>query len=304
MAALNEICFGPFIIAQKEAVQFDGFDFTGLALEFTSADRFVSPIYELADRGMLTSFSSSLAKFFIHQNHLPCDVPTIGYFRRRVSTGLLIPLDEILLAVHRNFSSSRSPKLLIGELRALLPLKAFEQSLAQNLLNEVLSQAGFRTTIHSNHGRTLSLHLEWVPVPDIGVPSRCSVSMGFIEFKPQPDRTLGKGKWMKPRVDLLGNVFRSELGKICSGAPSEYLSSEGAKVLIERFAWKPISLLKRKQLEEAKIAFIRSHPNMHGDLSGLAKAMIEMGLYSEGTDRSRVRKFATKALRELGVGLS
>lgn len=304
MAAAREICFGPFIVRHEFVRHFEGMKSTGLGLEFTTSERLVSPLYEQADRSMVTSYSSGIGKFFIHQDYLPCDLPSVGYFRRRMTDGLLIPLDEVLLAVHRQFSSSRSPSLAIRELRELLDPSNPERAPVENLLNESIARAGFRTTVRSHYGRTISIHVEWVPPCDAGRLSRCSVSMGFIEFKPQPDRTLGKGKWIKPRVDLLGLVFRSELAKISTGSPFEYLSPEGAKQLVEEFAWKPISLLKRKELQEAKIDFIRKHPVMHQDLSGLAKAMIEVGLFSEGTDRSRVKRYAMKALKELGLGLS
>jgi hypothetical protein len=287
-------------VAVKDQRVLKGFESTGLALEISSERRAISRLYRLETRSMMGGFSRGVGDFYIDAKEIPCDVLTHGFFSQRVDGAELIPLDEVLLAIYRKYSAPRNAIELLEELRSKLPTVAATTKRWPNHLAPALAERGFRSEMVFPYGRTMTVEILWNPVQDIDRISPCSVRLGNVEFKPQPDRTLGKGRWTKPRSDIFGMILRGELTKIVKGSPINYFSEEGIAALVEKFRWKPISLLTRKELEAAKVQFIREHPELHTDLQGLAKAMIEGGLYSEGTQPSNVRKTAAKILAEMG----
>jgi hypothetical protein len=299
----TEICFGPFVVVMKDSKVLKGFRPTGLALEFTSKSRRISPLYRLDGRNLTEGFSRGVGDFYVHEEEIPCDVYTSGFFSREIDGKAMIPLDEVLLTIYRRFSAPRNIIEVLSELRAQLPPIEQSKKKGQNYLVQAAAERGFRTTMVFSYGRTMTIQMDWAPVVDIELSSPCSVSLGIIEFKPQRDRTLGKGRWIKPPIDIPGMLLREELAKVVAGPPINYFSTEGVAALIAEYPWAPISLLTKKELEEAKVQFIRERPELHNDLKALSKDMIEAGLYSEGTQQSSVKKTAAKLLEKIAKGV-
>ncbi len=295
----REIYFGPFFIKVKDVRPLKGFTATGIALEVTSESHVVSPLYlKIEDES--EGFSRGAGDFYIHQNDLPCEAFTHGFFLHQVDGFTLVPLDDVLLAVYRSFSAPRPLMEILTDLRGMLPRKAVKPLKFANHLRPEAAQLGFRTEFVFPYGRTLRVDIDWVPPGDISSPSPCSVSVGPVEFTPLPDRTLGLGKWITGRYDRLGLVLREELANRFKGPPIKIFSDAGIKALVAKFPWRPITLLSKKELAQAKAQFVRDHPELHTNLSGMAKEMIKAGLYSEGTQPSSVKKTAAKILASLG----
>lgn len=298
----NLIFFGPFIAkAQTRGGYLPTFENTGIAMEFAAAEvARVATIYRRmwpdSDDVALFGFSD----FFIHQADLPCDVRAYGYSMKEVPDGVLIPLEDVLASLYQKYRNARPLRQVLEELREKLGPAHPSAPPPPNLLKPELAALGFRVERVFPYGRKLSVSLEWAPVADINQPSFCSVGMGFIEFVPERDRTLGKGKWIKPRADILGLNLRTELIHMFRGAPITIFSPQGVANLIDEFPWKPISLLTRKELDEAKTNFIRQHPELHNNLNELAKQLIAQGFYSEGSDRYVAKKYILKVLGNPG----
>lgn len=299
MAKDNSICFGPFIAERKSGGDFPRFRNTGVAMEFASTIGTTSTIYKRLWPDSPDVALFGLGDFFIHQSELPCEVRCFDYSTQAVAGGKLIPLEDALLSLYRKYAMARPLRFVLEELREKLGPAVPSKVPPPNLLLAQVAAAGFRTDHVFPYGRTLTVSIKWAPIADIGQPSFCAVSLGYIEFKPERDRTLGKGAWMKPRVDILGMILRSDLASMVKGPPIKLFSPEGSAELIATFPWKPISLLTRKELDEAKVKFIHEHPELHNNLSGLAKALIQAGYYSEGSGRSLARKFALKVLQSV-----
>lgn len=297
MTDSNQICFGPFLIPHAGDHQWGKCTATGSALEFVTTARKVAPIYKRSGPELGDEFLSSFSEFCIRSSDLPCDVLSHGRISEGKDGELMIELEDVLLAIHRSYPGSRPVREVVEEFRARIPGLAGD--LPESRLRQDLVQAGFRSAYVFSYGRTLTVNMGWTPRTDIGKRSPCTVGMGYVEFRPRPDRTLGQGRWIQPRFDILGMVFRSELRKIAKGPPISFFSQQGIEALVAQYPWKPIALLNRKQLQEAKVSFIRQRPELHSDLSALAKAMIQEGLYSEGTDRCVAKKFARKVLDDL-----
>ena len=122
--------------------------------------------------------------------------------------------------------------------------------------------------------------------------------VSWLDFRPQPDGTLGKGVWTKPLEDQIFCEFQREFLNRFRYAPVEILSENGKNKLLAEFQWTPLARMTSKQARAARIAFIREHPTLKDNLKSLAEAMRKAGLYAESTTSHQVMKFLPSLISE------
>jgi hypothetical protein len=274
------ISFGPYILPKGKPAQVsDIFSYTGFVLEFASEERSGTvSLYRIKD-GM-----GALSDFFVQEKDVFCTIRLFGIPMSDPVLGKLHPLESLITALYLNHKPATSLEQFLTDMRERIPLRPGYKKRKpefKGLLRKDLEEAGFEVIGFWQYGRVYTVSLGWVFPQDRNNPqsSLCLYASGF-ECKPGADRTLGKGKWMMPMDVIVGFLFSKMLKKMCHGNPTELLNDEGKEVALANFKWTQVSLLTHKELKQARIEFVRLHPDMHQNPRELAIAMIEAGLYS------------------------
>jgi hypothetical protein len=298
---MADICLGPFIVRAPGQRAVDGLNALGIALEFASAAKSaVSPIYGRDTEK--AQFTFGPADFYISARNVPFDVRYHPTFARTVGGELFIPLNEVLLSLYRKYTSARPLRIVLTEMRS--ELKTREQEPAEEdlcrFLTPKIAGMGFRLGKTYSFGRRLTVEILWFPPQDAAfAKSPLDICIGVMEFNASAQRTLGKGKWREPRRDLLGMVLREELRKEHKGSPIDIFSEMGVQKLFESHSWSSLMLMTAPQAREARLDFLKKHPDLWGDHKALAQALVEAGLYFKSTDVYHIRRSIPKLLGEL-----
>ena len=125
--------------------------------------------------------------------------------------------------------------------------------------------------------------------------------VSWMDFRPTPDGTLGKGVWTKPWDTTVENELHQLFHSRFKYEPIAILTHEGKNRLLTEFQWTPLARMTNKEARIARTTFIREHPELKVDHRRLAEALRNAGLYAESTTIFQVMKFLPSLISESGV---
>lgn len=278
---------------------------TGWSLEFAGGELGLNlPIYRVSRdwRRGKTEFSD----YLIDPTGLPFAPDCFQFQVTTLSAGVFVSLDSVAGAIYRQEKASRLLPKFLEELREHLPINACSTKRrvdGASLIHPKFAAEGFEVIDFFAYGRSLSVEIGWVFPQDRKNPD-CLLNLfaARVEFRPKPNRTLGEGKWMLPMPVTLSYQLAKVLKSLHRGRPVGILSERGKEVALEQFKWTRVSLLTVKEARQARIDFVRQHPELWNKPQELAKALLAAELYSKTTAPYNIRKQLPKLLREAGVG--
>ena len=97
--------------------------------------------------------------------------------------------------------------------------------------------------------------------------------VAWMDFRPQPDGTLGKGIWKETWKEDISNELYIEFRNSFRDAPLDILSKAGENKLLAEFQWTPLARMTAREARAARIEFIRKHPALKDNHNGLATAL-------------------------------
>jgi hypothetical protein len=213
--------------------------------------------------------------------------------------GKIVSLDAALCSLYIKHEVKRPITSLLAEFRDHLPTNHCYYPRIENgskMMNPVLADAGFEVIHFFPYGRTLSVLFGWVyPQDRQNLNAKINVYAGTIVYKPRPDRTLGKGQWLFPAEATVSYLFTDMLE---SKGQKEVLSEPGIKVAVENFKWTRVSLLSNQEAKQARIDFVRAHPELHNNHHALARALKEAELYSDTAQIYAIKKQVPRLILE------
>jgi len=272
---------------------------TGYTLELSS-DEFVlnASIYRQIRSWQPTKIPFD--GFFVQFDQVPFRLTPASEIREKDSTiGALVSLDAVLCSLYIKHEVKRPIISLLQELRNDLPLNHCSYPRIENgtqMIQEDLGNLGFEVVGFFSFGRTITVQFGWV-FPQDRRDSNCKLCLyaGSIEFKPRPDRTLGKGAWRPPLEVSVSYLLADWLELM--GKPG-MLSEMGVQAAVDNFKWTRVSLLTNTEAAKARIDFVRDHPELHNNHQSLAKALKEAELYSDTMEIYAIKKQVLKLIEK------
>ena len=208
-------------------------------------------------------------------------------------------LEAMLGSLYVKPEVSRSITSVLEESRQHLPINHCiypRREDGAKLVHPALTDAGFEVIKFFSYGRTLSVMFGWVyPQDRQDSKAKLNVYAGTVEFRPQPDRTLGKGEWQIPRETLMAYLLTQMLE---SFGTAGLLSEAGTQAVLDSFKWTKVSLLTAQEAKLARVDFVRNHPELHHDHRAMAKALKNAELYSDTAAMYAIKKQVPRLIRE------
>ena len=272
---------------------------TGYALEL-SGDEFAlnACIYRQIRDWQPTKIQ--LEDFFVQLNQVPFRLTPASEIREKDSAiGAMVSLDAALCSLYIKHEVKRPVTSLLQELRNELPLNHCFYPRLENgsqMIKPDLGELGFEVVDFFPYGRTITVQFGWV-FPQDRRDSSCKLCLyaGSIEFKPKPDRTLGKGDW-RPPLEVSASYLLADW--LESKAKKGVLSETGIKAALENFKWTRVSTLTNREAKQARIDFVREHPELHSNHHVLAKALKTAELYSDTAEVYAIKKQVPRLIQE------
>lgn len=275
---------------------------TGYSVELSS-DEFVmnATIYRRISNWQpdKTHFSD----FFVSEDDVPFSMlPVVRQIQEQAtSSGTIIALEAVLASLYIKHEVKRPITTFLTEARDHLPVNHCYYPRIENgskMLGSALAKLGFEVITFATYGRTLTVQLGWVFPQDRQDPKAgLNVYAGTIEFKPQPNRTLAKGKWIIPAESLVSYLFTIMLESVDQ---NHLLSETGIKAALKSFKWTRVSTLTNKEAKQARIDFVREHPELHDNHQAMAKALKTAELYSDTAEVYVIKKQVPRLIQEAG----
>jgi hypothetical protein len=180
----------------------------------------------------------------------------------------------------------------LSELRDCLPLKKtplFPNANPRSAFKPQLTELGFYLLELFSYSRTITVTVGWYcPQDRQFIEEAAYFCAGAVEFRPRPDRTLNKGKWLTPVPGHLIALLRDIMRKACPGTPLNLLSEEGQRIILDGFKWTALARMSNKQARQARVSFAKKHPELLESPKELARAMRKAQLYSKTTSMGNI----------------
>lgn len=291
---MQPLTFGPFLRSNDRSgavdavIQHSGFD-----LEFTHGTAAIKVcIYRRVVEYRPTAIEFD--DYVFHEDETPCDFTYLPLYTISTSTGRYFPLNALLMQLFTDSIPFSRFESFLADFRTTLPITKSSGGFARThshpeWLRADLAQRGFAIGGFFSYGRTLTVDLAWLFPQDR--PSGDGPHLGacIIEFKPQPDRTLGRGKWIVPREGYFPRMLQKLIRSLEPKA-EKIFSDEGRQMALEAFEWTPLTLMTSDQARTARIEFVRKNPALLDHPRDLATALRNEKLYSENTGINKIVK--------------
>jgi len=288
------ISFGPYVTRVGSPEPYGReVERTGCKLEFASAGiGFEFMLYR-----RICSWKRELPdihNLLLHEAEVPVDISYFECFSVENEHGVFVPLESVLSSLYSSGSVSLPITSFLEELHSFVPFTdGFHQRCAHGikLVDERLASRGIEAGQAFSYGRTVMVPLVWVPssARDTGDGAAAAYLAG-VEFRPRPDRTLGRGKWLEPKEWTLASSTTKFLRKMFKRSAAGVLSEAGQHYVLDSFEWNELSRMTSREARSARVAFAKTHTNLHGKPRDLAVALKQAGLYAESTSISQIIK--------------
>jgi hypothetical protein len=220
--------------------------------------------------------------------YLPADV---------ISTPMakLMPLETVLTSLYRDHEVAKPLEVFLQELHESLSFSdwcARRVSDGGRMLAPKVAAAGFEVIDFWQYGSRLHVSIGWASPREQKRPRdrRFTYYTLAVDFRPTPERTLGKGKWVMPVQTIFAHLLGSKLRSLLRGEPQKWFSEEGQQAALDHFKFTKTTLLSRAELKQARIDFVRQHPELHARPRDLATALRDAELYNEHTELHAIVK--------------
>jgi len=205
--------------------------------------------------------------------------------------------EAVLAEIFREFEVHRTVADVLVDLANIVPLDSGFRCVAGCLV-ETLHKEGFELSLQSSYGRSVSGIVCWTLPSERAKSEPGGILACWIEFRPQPDGTLGRGVWKEPWQESVSSTLCRELRRRARGSPIEILTDSGKEKLLALFEWTPLARMTATQARQARLEFIRAHPELRSNTRALAEALRNANLYAESTTVHQVLKFLPSLISE------
>lgn len=293
-----ELTIGPIFVRSGSQAQLNSLLFRlGISLEMaTTTEKFTAPLFRKIRSYAPDDFEFS--DIVIPESDLPFSFSYRPTFAVNTPEGIFVPLESFLTGLYREYRVFRSVFAVLTE---LFDVTVFPDS-SRNRFELLVSGAaslGFFVASVVSYGRRLLVDIDWAPPKDIErLSTSASVSSAAIDFRPRPDGTLGRGKWVQPKDCFARVLLDAELRKLVSVNPIDLFTGKGRTQLLQHFEWSSLAKMTSKQARLARIEFIRTNRDLTQDTKKLAEALQKARLYSESSSLYQIAKSLPSLIAE------
>ena len=297
---MANVTLGPFLVNNGQTgLVASSLEHAGYSMEISS-DEFAQNICLYREARDWQPNAIELEDFYVSVDEIPFKLlPVADTQMQYPPTGTVVSLEAMLCSLYVKHEVARPITSALEEFRQFLPINHCiyrRRDDGAKLVCPALAKAGFEVIEFFSYGRTLSVKFGWAyPQDRQNTKAKLNVYAGTIEFKPQPDRTLDKGRWIIPIETSLAYLLTQMLET--SGVAGLF-SEAGMKTALDSFNWTKVSLLTAQQAKLARIDFVRTHPELHNKYQAMAKALKTAGLYSDAADIYAIKKQVPGLIRE------
>ena len=276
------------------------FEHTGYSIEL-SGDEFVMNTAVYRRIYHWQPDKTQFRDFYVSEDEVPFVLlPVVGQIKEQSTrSGKLIALEAVLASLYIKHEVKRLFTSFLTEVHDHLPVNHCYYpriEYGSEMVDPALAKLGFEVIKFATYGRTLTVQLGWVfPQDRQNSVGSLNVYAATVEYKPRPDRTLGKGKWLSPAEASFSYLFTLMLESMDQ---NHLLSKMGIKAAVENFKWTKVSTLTAQEAKLARIDFVRQHPELHNNHQTLAKALKNADLYSDTAEIYAIKKQVPRLIRE------
>ena len=243
--------------------------------------------------------------FYVEADEIPFTTSLLdNYFLASTPIGTFLQLQAMLSSLYVKHKVLRPITTFLQEFREHLPINFCHDGRRDDgatLVKPALAEAGFEVTNFFSYGRSLSVQFGWVAPQDRkNRDARVNLYVATVEFKPTPERTLGRERWVIPSNASVSYLLTHELIALSSREPLGLLSEAGKQAALANFNWTKVSLLTVREAKRARVDFVRDHPELHDDPPALARALIKAELYSDTAEVYAIKKQVPRLIKEAG----
>ncbi len=267
-----------------------------MSLEMATAQAsFRAPLY----RKVCTYLQrGDLSEILLQAVDLPFDFLYSPTFAAQTETGLFVPLEAFLVGLYREYRVLRSVFDVFTDLGEMVGFAGGRTCQLQPLV-PAAATLGFAVGRIESFGRRLLVDMYWIPPQDRGQTMRkLPISATAVDFRPRPEGTLDKGKWVEPKDCFARTLLTAELRKVVPGDPISLFTEAGQAELLSHFEWTALARMTHKQARAARVRFVGEHPEIAEDVRKMAEALQKAGLYSEMTTVWSIAKLLPALIAE------
>ena len=303
LLAMANVTLGPFLVNNGQTgLVVSNLEHAGYSLEI-SGDEFALNLCLYRQIHDWQPKAIRLEDFYVRVDEIPFKLlPVVGLQMQSTVVGTLVTLEAMLCSLYVQHEVTRPITSALEELRRHLPINHCTYPRIEDgakLVCPAVAEAGFEVIQFFPYGRTLSVQFGWVyPQERQNAKAKLNVYAGMIDFKPQPNRTLDKGKWIIPKESVVSYLLTQMLETL---GTSGLLSEAGLNAALDSFKWTKVSLLTVQEAKQARLDFVRSHPELHNDHQAMAKALKTAELYSDTAEVYAIKKQVPRLIREASI---
>ena len=300
LLAMANVTLGPFLVNNGQAgLVATNLEHAGYSLEI-SGDEFALNLCLYRQIHDWQPKAIRLEDFYVRVDEITFKLlPVVGLQMQSTVVGTLVTLEAMLCSLYVQHEVTRPITSALEELRQHLPINHCTYPRIEDgakLVCPAVAKAGFEVTKFSTYGRMLSVQFGWVfPQDRQDDKASLNVYAGMIDFKPQPNRTLDKGKWIIPKESVVSYQLTQMLETL---GTSGLLSETGLRAGLDSFKWTRVSLLTAQEAKQARLDFVRTHPELHNDHQAMAKALKTAELYSDTAEVYTIKKQVPRLIRD------
>jgi hypothetical protein len=294
----GDFILGPYVTSRsRPSAVDDDLESTGCVLEFSTPDE--AHTLEIVRHRRYSFQRRDFASYLIREIEMPFGIDCFQFQVKDLAGGPYITLSAFLAALYDLYDRATPIRRFFTDLAEILP---FEDKAVLSLedskypLRPEIRTKGYRVGSVMPYGRRILVYFVWMATPSSTSDSPFILNLGGADFRPRPDRSLGSGKWHVPRDHFIETHLFRKLCFLSNGAPAKVFTEQACSQLLADFDWSPLALMTPKQAREARLDFVRKHPELVLDHKALAKAMKSAQLYSDDTSVSQICKFLPSLL--------
>ena len=297
---MANVILGPHLVKNGlSGLETSDLEHTGYSMEM-SGDEFAQNICLYRQIHDWQPNAVRIEDFYVRVDEIPFKLlPVVGLQMESSPAGTFVRSEAMLCSLYVKHEVTRPITSVLEEIRQHLPINHCtypRRDDGAKLVHPALAKAGFEVTRFFSYGRTLAVQFGWVyPQDRQDSKAKLNIYAGSIEFKPQPDRTLDKGRWNIPRESVPAYLLTIMLESL--GADG-LLSEAGTQAALDSFKWTKVSRLTTQEAKRARIDFVRQHPELHNNPQALAKALKTAELYSDTAEVYAIKKQVPRLIRE------
>lgn len=244
----------------------------------------------------------TLSDLFLHEPDLPPFCKCHAYYSLATTAGVFIPLENLLVSLYQDGQAARPLMELLCDFRATLlkaPIPPSLPMIPWAAFRPEITAAGFYLVSLRTYGRRLTAHVGWIcPSDRSTLETALWFDAGALEFRPRPNRTLDPGRWMSAATTPVATLMSDQLRTASPGAPLDLLTQVGQERLLLSHEWTPLGLMSKREARQARVRFVREHPDLWDRPRELASAMCQASLYSSTCNPHEVARYMGAIIAE------